>query len=309
MTSRRRPPADSPAVALHSLDLEVPAGEVHGLLGPNGAGKTTLCKILSTVLLPTSGTALVSGFDVVADTRRVRRGIGVVFGGDRGLYGRLTARQTLRFWAAMYEVPAGATAAWIDELLERVGLAGRADDRVETYSRGMKQRLHLARGLVGDPRVLLLDEPTNGMDPVAAMEFRELVSRLRAEGRTMLLTTHDMAEAEAVCDRVTLIDGGKVLATERPETLGALLSTYERVDVTDLPPDLVPRLASVPGVSAVTASPGARVTRIETDLPGAAAGVLAVLGAAGVSTVRAGRPSLEEVYLHHIGMGRGLSVQ
>jgi ABC-2 type transport system ATP-binding protein len=303
----RRAPAPV-RVALHGLDLDIPPGEVHGLLGPNGAGKTTLCKILSTVLLPTSGSVRVCGFDVVADSQQVRRSVGVVFGGDRGLHGRLTARQTLRFWAAMYEVPARDSEARVDRLLAEVGLAERADGRVETFSRGMKQRLHLARGLVADQPVVLLDEPTTGMDPVAASEFRGLVGRLRDDGRTVVLTTHDMAEAEAVCDRVTLLDGGRILATETPEALGAMLSRFELVDATDVPGHLVAELAALPGVAAVTAAGHGRVTRIETDEPGAAARVLAVLGAAGVSTVRAAHPSLDEVYLRYIGRDRGLSV-
>ena len=197
--------------ALDGIDLAIEEGAVHGLLGPNGAGKTTLVKVLSTVLLPTSGTARVLGHDVVRETDRVRRLIGIVFGGDRGLYFGLTGRQNLLYWAALYGVPEQQARRRAAELLERVGLEERANARVETYSRGMKQRLHLARGLVADARVLLLDEPTTGMDPIAGRDFRALVVGLRSEGRTILLTTHDMAEAESVCDRVALIDHGRLL--------------------------------------------------------------------------------------------------
>lgn len=294
--------------ALDGVDLEVGRGEIHGLLGPNGAGKTTLCKILSTVLVPTSGRAAVCGFDVETSTAEVRRRIGIVFGGDRGLYGRLTARQTLRFWASLYDVPARDTARTVDRLLDRVGLGDRDEARVETFSRGMKQRLHLARGLIGDPRVLLLDEPTTGMDPVAAREFRTLVGELREEGRTVLLTTHDMAEAEAVCDRVTLVDSGRVLATESPDVLGRWLSRYERVDVRDAPAAVLEQVAGLPGVASVTLDPTTGGTRIETDAEGAAAAVLQHLAGAGVSSVHAFTPSLEEVYLHFVG-GRGMDVR
>jgi ABC-2 type transport system ATP-binding protein len=300
----------SEVVALDGVDLAIPAGEVHGLLGPNGAGKTTLCKILSTVLLPSAGHAAVGGHDVVRETAAVRRLIGIVFGGERGLYTRLTARQNLEFWAALYGLGGRALRAKVDELLDRMGLADRAGHRVEGFSRGMKQRLHLARGLVGEPRVVLLDEPTTGMDPVAAREFRALVGELRDEGRTVLLTTHDMAEAEAVCDRVTLIDGGRLLATERPATLSGWISTYARVEAADVPAALADRLASelraVPGVATVERIAPAGL-RIETAAADAAPAVLRRLLDAGVTSVATAQPDLEEFYLHVIG-DRGMRV-
>ncbi|GAA1329871.1 ABC transporter ATP-binding protein [Saccharothrix algeriensis] len=301
--ARRRQP---PRTALSGFDLTVPVGEVHGLLGPNGAGKTTLCKILSTVLLPTSGTARVFGHDVVTGTKSVRPLVGIVFGGERGLYGRLTARQNLRYWSALYRQPRAVGRARTDRLLERLGLADRADERVETFSRGMKQRLHLARGLVGDPGLLILDEPTVGMDPVAARDFRSLVRELREEGRTVLITTHDMAEAEDVCDRVSLVDGGRLLATEDPRTIGGWLTKYERVVAEDVPPDAVRSLRAVPGVRAVSTQD--RTTVVETDAQGAAGAAVQVLAGAGVTTMSTGRPSLADVYLHVIG-DRGSAVR
>ena len=168
--------ANADVLALDRVSMSVEEGEIHGLLGPNGAGKTTLVKLLSTVLLPTSGTASVLGYDVVRDTKQVRQKIGVVLGGDRGMYWRLTGRENLEYWSALYKVPAGTAKRRVSELLQLVGLSDRADHLFEGYSRGMKQRLHLARGLVGDPRVLFLDEPTTGMDPVASLEFRSLVA-------------------------------------------------------------------------------------------------------------------------------------
>lgn len=152
-------------VALAGLTLTVARGEIHGLLGPNGAGKTTLVKILSTILLPSAGTARVMGLDVVGDAAQVRPLIGIVLGGERGLYNRLTARQNLHYWCALYKMEPGATRTRTDAMLERVGLLDRADDRVQTYSRGMRQRLHLARGLLHDPPVVFLDEPSTGLDP------------------------------------------------------------------------------------------------------------------------------------------------
>jgi ABC-2 type transport system ATP-binding protein len=292
-------------VALDGVSLEIPVGEIHGLLGPNGAGKTTLVKILSTVLLPTSGRARVLGHDVVEETRAVRPLIGIVFGGERGLYWRLSGRQNLEYWGALYKLSAADTRQRTEELLERVGLTDRADERVETYSRGMKQRLHLARGLIGDARVLFLDEPTTGMDPLAAREFRNLIGELRGEGRTILLATHDMAEAEAVCDRVTLIDRGRILATESPRTLGHMISRFQRIDVDDADEELLARIARLPGVSSVV--PVGDGARIEVAEQGVTADVLRVLVEGGVTSVRTSVPSLEEVYVHVIG-DRGLVV-
>jgi ABC-2 type transport system ATP-binding protein len=293
--------------ALDGLDLRIAVGQVHGLLGPNGAGKTTLCKILATLLLPSAGTALVAGHDVVADPGSVQRAVGIVLGGERGLYTRLSARQNLMFWAALYRQPTRVARHRVDALLERVGLRDRAHERVETFSRGMKQRLHLARGLVGDPVVVVLDEPTIGMDPVAARDFRALVGELRDDGRTILLTTHDMAEAEAVCDRVSLIDNGRLLGTEDPTAIGRWLSMYERVTASEVPEAVTARLRDLPGVREVRREADGRVT-FETALDGAAGHVVHALVNAGVTRVSTGRPSLEEVYLQLMG-DRGANVR
>ena len=293
-------------VALNGVSLGIPEGEIHGLLGPNGAGKTTLVKILSTVLLPTSGRARVLGHDVVDETKRVRPLIGIVFGGERGLYTRLTARQNLEYWGALYRLPAAEVRERARALLERVGLVERADQRVEEYSRGMKQRLHLARGLIGDARVLFLDEPTTGMDPLAARDFRRLIAELKGEGRTILLATHDMVEAETVCDRVTLIDRGNVIATESPRSLGRLLSRFQRVDVEGADELLLAEIEAVAGVAGVTrSSDGA--ARIDVDEEGALGEVLRLLVGRGVTSVKTSLPSLEEVYVGLIG-DRGLEV-
>ena len=292
---RRRPEV----VALDGVSLRVQAGEVHGLLGPNGAGKTTLVKILSTILLPTGGTAKVLGRDVVAETGAVRPLIGIVLGGERGLYSRLTARENLHYWAALYHLGRAAGRARADELLDRVGLAERADDRIETFSRGMRQRLHLARGLMSDPPVVFLDEPSTGMDPIAARELRAIVRELRSEGRTVFLTTHDMAEAEAVCDRVTLIDRGRLLATESPGALSRQLSRFERVECEGADAGLLEELARRPGVTRVTAHAGA--VRIEVDDQTAVTDVMRHLAAGGVTALRVSRPTLEEVYLSMVG--------
>ncbi|HVM17623.1 MAG TPA: ABC transporter ATP-binding protein [Gaiellaceae bacterium] len=297
---------DARVVALDDVSLAIPEGEIHGLLGPNGAGKTTLVKILSTVLLPTSGRALVCGHDVVAETSAVRPLIGIVFGGERGVYTRLTARQNLEYWGALYKLPPRTVKERTAALLDRVGLADRADQRVEQYSRGMKQRLHLARGLIADAKVLFLDEPTTGMDPLAAREFRRLIGELKREGRTILLTTHDMVEAETVCDRVTLIDRGKILATESPRSLGRLISRFQRIDVEGADARLLATVGALPGVGAVTAREDGGA-RIEVNEEGATREVLRHLVEAGVTSVKTSLPGLEEVYVQVIGE-RGLEI-
>ena len=293
-------------IALEDISLVVDKGEIHGLLGPNGAGKTTLIKILSTILLPTSGRAEVMGHDVVEETRAVRRLFGLVFGGDRGLYTRLTARQNLDYWAALYEVPTAETGGVVERLIELVGLGERSDDRVETFSRGMRQRLHLARGLVADPPILFLDEPTVGLDPVASLDFRKMVTDLRARGKTIFIATHDMAEAEAICDRVTLIDHGEILATESPRTLGSWISAFEWVELHELDTETRVILSAVPGVASTTEEPGGWV-RFQPERDGASAEVLRMALDRGFTSVRTGFPSLEEVYLRTMG-DRGMEV-
>ena len=177
-------------VALAGLSLQIEEGELFGLLGPNGAGKTTTVKILTTLLIPTAGRATVLGLDVVKAAAALRPQIGFVFGGERGLYYRLSGRDNLRYFAELYGVEPRKVKSRIDELLHLVGLHQRADERVTGYSRGMKQRLHIARTLLHEPRILFLDEPTLGLDPVGARELREVIGNLHAERKTILLTTH-----------------------------------------------------------------------------------------------------------------------
>jgi ABC-2 type transport system ATP-binding protein len=203
-------------VAVDKVNLSVPEGLIFGLLGHNGAGKTTTIKMLSTLLIPTSGSARVAGFDVAANEREVRRRLGVVLGGDRGLYNKLTARDNLAYFAHLYAVPRAEVDQRVDAMLELVELADRAQDRVEGYSRGMKQRLHLAKALVHDPPVLFLDEPTIGLDPAAAVRVREIIAGL-APARTVLLTTHYLHEADALCDRIAIIDRGRIIVEDTPE--------------------------------------------------------------------------------------------
>jgi ABC-2 type transport system ATP-binding protein len=295
-------------VALDGVDLTVENGEIHGLLGPNGAGKTTLVKVLTTVLTPSSGSASVLGNDVMAAPRKVREVVGVVFGGERGLYTRVSARRNLSFWAALYRLDGATSRRRCAELLERVGLADRADEPVEEFSRGMKQRLHLARGLLNDPRVLFLDEPTSGLDPVGAHAFRELVRELRGEGRTVFLTTHDMDEAEALCDRVSLIDHGSLLLTEPVRDVARYLGNRECVDFTCDDSAVLDKLGALPFVESVAEHETQEgVLRVFPRSADDTREVLRWLIEQDVLSARRSEPTLEEVYLRVVG-DRGLTL-
>lgn len=218
-------------VAVKDVSFEVDYGELFGLVGPNGAGKTTTIKMLTTMLIPTSGKATVLGYDVEKDVTKVREKIGIVLGGERGLYTRVSAIDNLRYFADLYGVPASVREKRIKELLEFMGLKDRARDRVETYSKGMKQRLHLARGLINDPQVIFLDEPTIGLDPEIAKETRTMIKELVEKGKTILLTTHYMFEADELCKRVAIIRNGEIVALDTPEGLKKYVMDTSVVEV------------------------------------------------------------------------------
>ncbi len=240
--------------ALAGISFEVERGELFGLLGPNGAGKTTTIKILTTLLLPSSGSARVLGFDPAREPGEIRRRVGHVFGGDRGLYDRLSALDNLRYFADLYRVPVREKKARIDFLLELVGLKGRERQRVETYSRGMRQRLHIARGLLHDPEVLFLDEPTIGLDPVGAREVRETIAGLRDQGKTILLTTHYMYEADELCGRIAVIADGRFAAAGTPAELKARVvnRTIIEIEAFGALAGVLDRLRALPGVISVS---------------------------------------------------------
>ena len=210
-----------PVVAVEDISFDIKKGELFGIVGPNGAGKTTTVKMLSTLLLPTSGAAKVLGLDILHDTSEIRRRIGFTFGGNKGLYGRLSGLDNLRYFAELYKIDPNVIDQRIEELLEIVGLTGREQDRVETYSSGMQQRLHLARTMLHDPELIFLDEPTVGIDPIGAREIRQLVKELVERGKTVLLTSHYMYEVEELCDRIAVVNHGKIIALDTPAALKA----------------------------------------------------------------------------------------
>ena len=217
--------------ALVDLSIQVARTSVFGLLGPNGAGKTTTVRILSTLLTPTHGSARVLGYDVVKQAKQVRERIGFILGGDRGLYGRLTGKQNIRYFGALNHLNPKTAEARANELLERVGLKGDGDTPVEQYSRGMKQRLHIARGLLTDPEVIFMDEPTIGLDPIGAQELRQYIPELVNQGKTIFLTTHYMLEADMLCDTIGLIDKGRLVALGTP---GEIKRNFSRVAIIEI---------------------------------------------------------------------------
>jgi ABC-2 type transport system ATP-binding protein len=293
-------------VALDGLSLAVPEGELFGLLGPNGAGKTTTIKILTTLLIPTSGTATVLGLDIVRDAKAIRKRIGFVFGGEKGLYYRLSGADNLRYFAELYGVAPREIGARIGELLALVGLTDRADERVEGYSRGMKQRLHLARTLLHRPRVLFLDEPTIGLDPIGARELRKIVTDLHAEGTTIILTTHYLFEADAMCQRIGVIDHGHLVALGTPSELKANVSDLGVVEleVFGVEPAAIERLRGLEFVDSVVVEQRElrQVLRVQTRLAAqAVAPLVAALAGAQIGRVAVREATLEDAYVRLVG--------
>ena len=217
--------------AVRDLTLEVPTGSVFGLIGPNGAGKSTTLSILATVLTPTSGTAEVAGHDPVHDARGVRRKVGYM-PDVLGVYDNLSVQEYLEFFAAAYSLPRAGWKGLVDGLLELVGLEVKRTAMVESLSRGMKQRLALARALVHDPDVLLLDEPASGLDPRARVELRGLLAELQSMGKTIVISSHILSEMEEMCSHIAIMEAGRLLAVGSPKDISAQLTTVAGRKVT-----------------------------------------------------------------------------
>ncbi|MGC1908507.1 MAG: ABC transporter ATP-binding protein [Candidatus Dormiibacterota bacterium] len=288
--------------AVRGISLRVEPGELFGLLGPNGAGKTTTIRVLCTLLLPTSGKVNVLGLDVVAHPREVRRQIGYVFGGDRGLYDRLSALDNLRYFADLYALEPRLQRRRIEEVMELVGLQGRGKERVEGFSRGMRQRLHLARGLLHDPPVLFFDEPTIGVDPVGAREVRQLVEELARSGKTILLTTHYMFEADSLCDRIAVISNGEIVAEGTPDQLkaGATARTVVEIEAYGVPEHTVQRIRDLQEVEAVTTEvrDQAQLLTVQAREGSQLTGrLLQLLEGVRVERIAAREPTLEDAYV------------
>jgi ABC-2 type transport system ATP-binding protein len=236
--------------AVEGIDLEINKGEIFGLLGPNGAGKSTTIRMLCTLLEPTSGSATVNGFDINKQATQVRQSLGTVLAGERSIYWKLTGRENLLYFAALYHIPARTAKQRANELIEMMGLSERADETVEKYSTGMKQRIAISKALLARPPILLFDEPTLGLDPQAARMVRELVLKLKEQGHTILLTTHYMEEADQLSDRIGIIDTGKIIALDTPTRLKELIQQKEvvRMEISGWYPELEGKLRAIPAV-------------------------------------------------------------
>ncbi|WP_059172106.1 ABC transporter ATP-binding protein [Bacillus sp. FJAT-27445] len=291
--------------ALKGISFEVKKGEVFGLLGPNGAGKTTMIKILTTMLIATEGQATILGLDAETEYHKLRPQINFILGGERNLYWRLSASDNLTYFADLYKIPRSNQKEQIPKLLQLVGLEDAANQRVETFSKGMKQRLQIARGLINDPKILFLDEPSIGLDPVSARNLRQIIRQLNEKGTTIVLTTHYMHEADELCDRIAFINRGELIAIDTPDNLKKMLGQLSIVqfDCTNgmKAKSLLSRNVSLHHLEETTNDYFSTV-RVQTREPQKVISLIySGLGEKGVQNISITEPSLEDVYLHLIG--------
>ena len=290
--------------AVDSISFTVETGEVLGLLGPNGAGKSTLLRMLTTLIEPTSGTALIDGADVVQQPDTVRRAIGVI---PQAMTSdlELSARENLLIFAKLYGVPRERRLRLTDELLAAVELSAWADKPVKQLSGGMRRRVEIARGLVHEPRIFFLDEPTTGLDPVSRTGVWEMLRRIKTERNlTIVMTTHYMDEADKLCDRIAIVDHGKLIALDSPLTLKAAVAAASTLEVSfsTMPAGWEERLAQLPGVDRVHREGSvARLTSHEG--PATTMAVLTAAAEAGieVESIAVASTTMDDVFLHYTG--------
>ena len=293
-------------VALDDVSFDVKKGEIFGLLGPNGAGKSTTLRILSTLARPTKGTASIGGYDIVKDDTEVRKLIGIV-SEKMIMYDRLTARENLWFFGSLFEIPSDVLTQRIDELLDLVQLTKWKNALVGTFSTGMRQRMNVVRALLNMPRVLFLDEPTLGLDPQSSVEIREFVKKLNREnGTTIIVTTHTMVDADMLCDRIAIIDHGKVVALDTSANLKKLISggnnTILKLGVANLTADLLETLRTLDCVQSVSQENSTHVRLIARGDDAFDSVIDAVRGKGGkIASIENLQPTLEDVFLHLTG--------
>lgn len=293
-------------VAVEDISFSVGEGELFGLLGPNGAGKTTTVKMLTTLLIPSSGMARVGGYDVEKEAKEISPRIGFIFGGERGLYWRLSAIDNLRYFSSLYHVDPDTSKKRIPELLEMVGLEERGKEKVEGFSRGMKQRLHIARALLHDPEILFLDEPTMGLDPVGARDLRRVVRNLQSEKKTILLTTHYMFEADMLCERIAVINKGRIVALDTPEELKKKVNDLSviEVEVFGVQDNLLESIRKLDFVDSVSIEDRdqRQVLTVQTPIGSEAiSDLMPLFESSRVGKVISREPTLEDAYVRLVG--------
>jgi len=298
--------------AVKGISFAVEEGEIFGLLGPNGAGKSTLIRMMTTLLPPTSGTAIINGFNVVGDADGVRRSIGVI---PQALTSdlELSVEENLIIFAKLYGVPRAKRRKLIDELLEAVELTQWRDAPVKHLSGGMRRRVEIARGLVHEPRIFFLDEPTTGLDPVSRVAVWEMLQRIKSQrDLTVLLTTHYMDEADKLCDRIAIVDHGELKALDSPMKLKTSIPGKNVLEVsfTAVPDGWVERLQRLPFVEGVGNED--RIFRINSN--NGPATTLALMEAAaqsnvGVSSLSVQSTTLDDVFVHYTGRALRDSLQ
>jgi len=292
--------------AVDSVSFEVNEGEIFGFLGPNGAGKSTTIRMLCTLARPTAGSATVAGYDIVRDDNKVRENIGLV-SEKMIMYNDLTARENLKLFGKLYDIPDDVLEKKVSKLLDFVHMDKWADERIKTFSTGMKQRINVIRALVNDPKILFLDEPTLGLDPKSTSEIRELVRRINIEQRaTIILTTHMMVEADMLCDRIGIIDRGRIVALDTPSKLKKMVSgTDTGVFEFEVPNLTAAMVASVRSLAIVDSVAQEDPTHIKVHAKGDEAFDVTVdalrNGGASIRTVRNLEPTLEDVFLQITG--------
>jgi ABC-2 type transport system ATP-binding protein len=217
--------------AVDGVGFDIYKGEIFGLLGPNGAGKTTTIKMITGLLRPTSGSVCVMEQDVDKNPMQALKNIGTVLAGDRSIYWKLTARENLEYFASLYGCNKKEAKRRAEDIIKRLDLTEKADELVEKFSTGMKQKVALGKALIPNAPVVLLDEPTLGLDPQSALNLREIILDIKREGRTVLLTTHYMEEADFLCDRIAIIDGGKIIALDTPENLKRSINEVKSIKI------------------------------------------------------------------------------
>jgi len=297
--------------ALDDVNFSVKKGEIFGLLGPNGAGKTTSIKAICTLIQPTSGEVYVNGHNVVKDAQRARQDLGVMLTGDRTLYWKLSGRENLEYFAALYHMGGAAAKQRIEQLLKLVGLDDRQNTLVENYSTGMRIRLSFAKAILHEAPVILLDEPTMSLDPQSARLIREIIQDLRKTGHSILLTTHYMEEADQLSDRVAVIDHGKIIAMAPPRELKetVLKSEIIEIEAQNINPQVVEKLRGIPTITEVVSTiddAAAQKGVIKVHASGGKQvipemlGVL-VKGDVEISNVKVATPTLEDVFISLTG--------